>query len=605
MKSLKQSTSPLGDLLMLKKMSPAVRVICLTILLSAFSFRTAAEDFTNAIHAFLQQRIEVERLGGGIVVGLVDEHGSRIVACGKLDNGTDQEVNGDTLFEIGSITKTFTALLLQDMIERGEMKLDDPVAKYLPKSVKMPTRNGKEITLRQLVLHTSGLPANPINLGPTWADYTADQLYAFLSGYKLMDDPGARYKYSNLGASLLGHVIALKAGTNYESLVVDRICRPLRMNDTRITLTPELKARLATGHNQFGDALPGGGDRSPVLLAQGALRSTANELLKYVSAHLGLTRSSLTPLLEKTHEVPVQSGMPAHDLGSWFVVSDPQGRKFVLHGGDTDGYSAFAGFDEKRRRGAVILCSSSAGSDDVGSLGALLLECEWQSDKRPKETKISSNICDSYVGQYQRSPHSASAPGIGIRREGDSIFALATGPRSWPMRALLPTITGELLPESETRLFGRLSGMRITISRDDAGKVTSLTLQFGGETFSYEKISDQPPQIPEPPKQPVAIKLDTKFLDACVGHYEFATNAALAEGMKLTLRRQGDHLVSQAWAGNDTDGPVDVYPESETKFFDKFGNQWTFMKNGKGEVTAVILHGAAFSDYEGKKLKNE
>jgi CubicO group peptidase (beta-lactamase class C family) len=89
----------------------------------------------------------------GIVVGIVDEHGSSVVSCGKLDNDNDKEVNGDTLFEIGSVTKTFTGLLLQDMIERGEMKLDDPVAKYLPKLVKMPTRNGKEITLLQLATH--------------------------------------------------------------------------------------------------------------------------------------------------------------------------------------------------------------------------------------------------------------------------------------------------------------------------------------------------------------------------------------------------------------------------------------------------------------------
>ncbi|MGA2786093.1 MAG: serine hydrolase domain-containing protein [Verrucomicrobiota bacterium] len=135
-------------------MIPAVRVICFTLLFSVFSFRAAAEDFTNAIHAFLQHRVEVEKRDVGIVIGIVDEHGSSIVSCGKLDNGTDQEVNGDTLFEIGSITKTFTALLLQDMVERGEMKLNDPVARYLPKSVRVPTRNGKEITLLQLATHT-------------------------------------------------------------------------------------------------------------------------------------------------------------------------------------------------------------------------------------------------------------------------------------------------------------------------------------------------------------------------------------------------------------------------------------------------------------------
>jgi CubicO group peptidase (beta-lactamase class C family) len=488
-------------------MITAVRVICFTMLLSAFSFRAAAEDFTNAIHAFLQQRVEVEKRDAAIVVGIVDEHNSSIVGCGKLDNGTDREVDGDTLFEIGSITKTFTALLLQDMIERGEMKLEDPVARYLPHSVKMPTRNAKEITLLELVIHTSGLPENPGNLGPTWADYTAGQLYAFLSGYKLTDDPGARYEYSNLGASLLGHVIALKAGTNYESLVVDRICRPLKMNGTRITLTPELKARFATGHDQL-QAVPHE-DRSPIFFPQGGLRSTANDLLKYVSAYLGLTRTSLTPLLEKTHEVHVQSGIPTQNLGSWVVQTDPRGRTFVFHAGDTAGYSAFIGFDEAGRRAAVVLCSSS-DPVDVDGICALLLENEWQSDKRPRETKIRSSICDSFVGQYQRSPHSPSAPGIGIRREGNRLFAQTAGPKSLPIRALLPPIEGELLPESETRLFGRLSGMPITVSRDATDKVAGLTVQFGGETFYYEKISGEPPKVPEPPKRPVAIKLDTK-----------------------------------------------------------------------------------------------
>jgi len=299
----------------------AIRVICFTILLSAFFFRAAAEDFTNAIHAYLQQRVEVKKRDAAIVVGIVDEHGSSIVSHGKMDNGTDQEVNGDTLFEIGSITKTFTALLLQDMIKRGEMKLDDPVTKYLPKSVKMPTLNGKEITLLQLVTHTSGLPENPDDLGPTWADYTTDQLYGFLSGYKLTDDPGARYKYSNLGTSLLGHAIALKAGTNYESLVVDWICRPLEMNSTRCALTLELKTRFTPGHNQFGDAW-WNENRSPVFFPQGGLRSTANDLLKYMSAYLGLTRTSLTPLFEKTHEVQVQPGIPIQNsvLGSFKLI---------------------------------------------------------------------------------------------------------------------------------------------------------------------------------------------------------------------------------------------------------------------------------------------
>jgi D-alanyl-D-alanine-carboxypeptidase/D-alanyl-D-alanine-endopeptidase len=92
---------------------------------------------------------------------------------------------------------------------------------------------------------------NPKRADNPWADYTVEKLYAFVSGYKLTCDPGTKYEYSTVGMALLSQAIALKAGTNYESLMVDRICRPLKMDSTRITLTPELKSRFAQGHNQL------------------------------------------------------------------------------------------------------------------------------------------------------------------------------------------------------------------------------------------------------------------------------------------------------------------------------------------------------------------
>ena len=240
-----------------------------------------------------------------MVIGLADQSGNQVFRAGKLDNGTDREVDGDTLFEIGSVTKTFTTLLLMDMVERGQMKLDDPVAKYLPKSVKVPARNGKQITLLDLATHTAGLPRDPSNLTPAgglpenaFADYSVEKLYAFLSSFALDRDPGDKFEYSNVGMALLGHVLALKAGTNYEGLVAKRICRPLKMNSTRIALSTELKARLARGHDQVGKPAPNW--EFQVYDGAGGLRSSANDLLKYVSANIGLTPSSLTPLMEQT-----------------------------------------------------------------------------------------------------------------------------------------------------------------------------------------------------------------------------------------------------------------------------------------------------------------
>jgi CubicO group peptidase (beta-lactamase class C family) len=677
-------------------MITAVRVICFAMLLSAFPFRASAEEFTNAIRAFLQQRVEVEKRDVGMVIGIVDEHGSRVVSCGKMDNGTGQEVNGDTLFEMGSITKTFTGLLLQDMVERGEMKLDDPVAMYLPKSVKMPVRNGKEITLVHLATHTSGLPLLPYNLDPKradnpYAEYTIEKLYAFLSGYQLTNDPGTKCEYSELGMELLGHVIALKAGTNYESLVVDRICRPLKMDSTRVTLTPELKSRSATGHDELGYAVPG--LEFETLVGASGLHSTANDLLKYLSANLGLMPSRLTPLMKKTHAVRFQSARKGRRIGlGWFVVYYPQGRKFVMHGGGTPGYTTFIIFDKTRRRGVVIL-SSSNDLMNVGWLGQFLLESEWESGRRPKAAKVSNLDYGSYAGEYQLSPdialgiltlravlvnatkaaigitagvclavallvvllrriaflrkrwtrlslrwrafrfrtrciilggavlvsgfsavltplvaaHVACAfahPVVDIRREGDRLFVQGTGSSHVTSKVVLPHITGELLPESETRFFERVSGVPMTFSRDARGKVTRVAAPLFGTKLSFVKTSDQ---APEPPKPPVAIKLDTKLCDACAGQYEFAPDDVFPDGIKLTIRRQGDRLVGQTSDKNGGWGAFDVYPESETNFFFTMtivGVQLSFIKNDKGEVTSITRHVAWLPDCEGKKLKN-
>ena len=190
-----------------------IRFVCFTILLLATQFLAAAPSaFTDAeadaIQAFLRENLT----NAGMVIGLVDERSSRVLAAGKLDNGTLQDVNGDTVFEIGSVTKTFTTLLLQDMVERDEVKLDDPVAKYLPESVKVPARDGKQITLLNLATHTAGLPRDPSNLTPTrglpenaFADYNVEKLYAFLSSFALDREHGSEFEYSNVGMALLGH----------------------------------------------------------------------------------------------------------------------------------------------------------------------------------------------------------------------------------------------------------------------------------------------------------------------------------------------------------------------------------------------------------------
>ena len=174
------------------------------------------------------------------------------------------------------MTKVFTSLLLADMVQRGEVALADPVAKYLPADVKVPERGGRVITLVDLSTHTSGLPRMPSNFHPKdpanpYADYTAEQLFQFLSSYQLTRDIGSQFEYSNLGGGLLGQALARRAGMDYEALVRSRITAPLGMSSTGITLSPEMKARLAVGHNdqvggrsQLGSAGTGGRRRTAI-----------------------------------------------------------------------------------------------------------------------------------------------------------------------------------------------------------------------------------------------------------------------------------------------------------------------------------------------------
>jgi CubicO group peptidase (beta-lactamase class C family) len=354
-------------------------------LLSPCALR-AQNTFTDAEADGIKSFLHDNLTNACMVIGLADAQGTRIFAAGKLDNGTERAPDGDTVFFIGSVSKTFTALLLQDAVERGEMKLDDPVAKYLPPSVKMPARNGKQITLFHLATHSAGFPVNPDNMTgkdakEQYESYTVEKMYAFLSSYELPREPGTEYEYSNVGIALLGHVIALRAGTNFEALLVNRICRPLHMDSTCITLASELKSRLAMGHDESGKPSPPW--KLQAYSPAGDIHSTANDLLKYASAHAGLTSSRLTPLMQRTHEFRFTDtrglpDIPASLLGrtamDWVDRNayQPPGMQLLGHAGGAGSFHAWVGFDEKQRRSVVVL--STANDLSVEPIGWTILQ---------------------------------------------------------------------------------------------------------------------------------------------------------------------------------------------------------------------------------------
>ena len=310
----------------------------------------------------------------GIVVGIVSDRGRHVFGFGQMSEAAKEPPDGQTLFEIGSITKTFTALLLADLAEQGKLKLDDPVRNYLPDSVTVPKRADKEITLLHLATHTSALPRVPIaivlqGLDNPYKDFGTEHLYTTLKITPLTRDPGERYGYSNLGYGLLGHVLSRRAECSYEELIVKHVCAPLEMADTRVQLTEEQRKRLAPGHTAAGKPTPNWD--FDAFAGAGALRSTTADMLRYLEANMGLVKTDLLPAMRLGHRAhKADNEIQSIGLG-WHVQKMPGDARLVFHGGGTGGYNSMVGFvedDGQPTFGLVVLANS--GPESTGGMVA-------------------------------------------------------------------------------------------------------------------------------------------------------------------------------------------------------------------------------------------
>ena len=290
----------------------------------------------------------------GMVIGMLEADGTRrIVSVGGA------QFDGRTVFEIGSVTKVFTGALLGDMVERGEVRLDQPVAELLPDSVRVPSWNGRQVTLVDLATHSSGLgrpqQRRPADRTNPWGDYTTELLYDLLRSYELPRDIGEAFEYSNVGVGLLGHALALRADTSYEGLVTTRILQPLGLSSTVITLDDSLQGRLAPGHNEEGERVASW--TTPGIQGAGALRSTADDLLTFVGANLSPPDGPIGRALRRSHE-PHFSVTPQQDIAlNWMIVKDGFGNRVLSHGGSTGGYRAYIALDSARGVGLVMLAN--------------------------------------------------------------------------------------------------------------------------------------------------------------------------------------------------------------------------------------------------------
>lgn len=322
---------------------------------------------SDALTELIQSRVDEGR-AVGIVLGVLEADGSTRVASYGVAGPDARPLGESSMFEIGSITKVFTGILLADMVARGEVSLSDPVSDFLPDGVTMPSREGRDITLLDLSTQHSGLPRLPDNMSPAdasnpYADYTVEQMYTFLSGHELRRDVGSEYEYSNLGVGLLGHVLARAAGSSYEDAVREHILEPLSMRATTITLDGDGREWMAKGHNERGDVVPLWD--LPTLAGAGALRSSMTDMLTFLQANVGPTGSQLERSMRVSHEVREDLSAEMSIGLNWHVrhVGD---ERIVWHNGGTAGFRTFVGFDPDAGVGAVVLTNSGHGADDIG-----------------------------------------------------------------------------------------------------------------------------------------------------------------------------------------------------------------------------------------------
>ncbi|HEX4941535.1 MAG TPA: serine hydrolase domain-containing protein [Actinomycetota bacterium] len=343
--------------------------------------------------AELQTRVDAAlwragRRPGLLVVSATDGDDSASASRGPLPDPPCAPERA--VFEIGSITKVFTSLLLAIAAERGELGVDDPLVEHLPGGTRVPMRDGRPIRLIDLATHRSGLPRLPPGF-LLHALRHRDDPYARLSmedalaalGKTRPRAAGERFRYSNYGAGVLGIALAHAAATDYEALVRERITTPLGLRDTVITLSEDHRSRLAAGTKGWGG--PAGLWAIPGLTGAGALRSTAADLLTFIRAQMGTLPNvpeELAAAIRSSHQARAAGGRLTPGMRvalGWLLVGiGRQKVQIVMHNGGTGGYRSFAGWAPDGRHGVVVLSANVRSVDGIAS--RLLLDLERPTD---------------------------------------------------------------------------------------------------------------------------------------------------------------------------------------------------------------------------------
>lgn len=501
--------------------------------------------------------------GSAVVAAVIDR--GRVTTYFAGSSGTARKLDAHTLFEVGSVSKTFTATALSRLVRSRRVRLNDPVGSYLPASVHVPSRDGKAITLLNIATQHSGLPRLPTNMTPAqiesgnpYVSYTVQDLYAFLNTYKLPRDPGARFEYSNLGFGLLGLALTHAAHeASYAALIHDEVFTPLGMSESEVATSTDPDARLAAGHNVDGDVVHSW-EFTDADAGAGAIRSDLTDMVKYLRCNLGSGPLASTCLFAQTP----RDTFTGHRIGLAWWTDD--GTGIIEHGGDTAGFHSMVAMNASRTKGVVILSSGPQVTD----IARHLLDPSLPVAHPSASATIPTATLDQYVGTYKN-----ESAGIvyTITRTGERLEAQIQGQQA---AAIYPSRWPD-------HFYYKVVPAYIEFVRQ-SGAVAGLILTQSGQQVPCYKIgaNGKPLATSLQPSYPPLVTLDAATLEQYAGKYVFAGGTV----MEVTV--QDGHV----FVALGTQSPSEVYASAKDEFYSKIVDaQITFTRTG-GAVTGLILH---------------
>ncbi|QEG20695.1 serine hydrolase [Mariniblastus fucicola] len=427
----------------------------------------------NRILALAQAYVDAEVVNS-VAIGVIDGDASFTIGAGQLSKDDPQAPNGDTVYEIGSISKVFTGILLADAIERGLVTADQAAGDLLPEGVTMPVSKknpDRQITLMQLSTHVSGLPRLPNNLegvnsANPYVDYTAEKLFEFLDSHELSRKPGIAEEYSNLGTGLLGELLSQQQKTGYEDLLKKRISGPLGMTSTSLALNEDQRKRMAPPHSASGQ--PSSTWEFDALAGAGGIRSTVNDMLKFANATLNPPDSETGKAIELAFaQQRKPKGLGSLPMGFGWMINRSETR---WHNGGTGGYHTMLFVSRKKKQAVVVLCNTA--TREVDKLASEIMALLGGQDVKPREFRKSidmpTEICQRYVGRYQLNGLVNIDVAFANKNQTELTVQL-TGQNAFPIFA-----------ETETLWYLKFVDAEIEFTVDDEGNCSALTLNQNG-----------------------------------------------------------------------------------------------------------------------------